>query len=45
MASETSAQDHAVRHQVVVPDKVPSGEYPVRNWPLISTQWHDLTDI
>ena len=25
-----SSQDNAVRHQVIVPDKVPTGEYPVR---------------
>jgi hypothetical protein len=30
----STAQDHAVRHQAVVPDKAPIAEYPVSNWPL-----------
>ena len=35
--SEQSSQDSAVRHQVVVPDKVPQGEYPlIDNDPHIS---------
>lgn len=29
-----SAQDNAVRHQPIVPDKVPMGEYPVRHVPM-----------
>jgi hypothetical protein len=27
--SNMSSQDAAVRHQAVVPDKIPTGEYPV----------------
>lgn len=28
-----TAQDHGVRHQAIVPDKIPDGEYPVGKRP------------
>jgi hypothetical protein len=47
-AATTTMAEQTPEHtwkQPVVPDKIPTGEYPVSNWPSYPAQWPQLANI